>query len=351
MPSTFAKQLLHWQAANPRPLPWDGGPRDPYHIWISEIIMQQTRIEQGAPYYLKFVGRFPTVKSLADAPLDEVLRYWQGLGYYTRARNVHKAAIYINQQSGGAFPDSYEGLLALPGIGPYSAAAIASFAFGLSYPVVDGNVKRVIARYEGITSSIDAATTHNAIRDTASKYMKGVSPGAFNQAIMNFGALVCKPANPGCATCPLSRRCYALQNGMVASIPVRSKKKSVVFRYFHFIVLMWRGKILLQRREAKDIWQGLYTPPLLERKASRAPSVKQLGSFVENITGLSGVEVIESSHAQQQLLSHQTIVGRFHFIRLMSPPVALADSYVWVTKKTIDNFARPKMIAQMPLHQ
>ena len=130
MPSVFAKHILHWQANNPRPLPWDNGPRDPYHIWISEIIMQQTRIEQGAPYYLKFVNRFPSVKSLADAPLDEVLRYWQGLGYYTRARNVHKAAVYINQQLDGVFPDAYEGLLALPGIGPYSAAAISSFAFG-----------------------------------------------------------------------------------------------------------------------------------------------------------------------------------------------------------------------------
>ncbi len=350
MPSVFAKHILHWQANNPRPLPWDNGPRDPYHIWISEIIMQQTRIEQGAPYYLKFVNRFPSVKSLADAPLDEVLRYWQGLGYYTRARNVHKAAVFINQQLDGVFPDTYEGLLALPGIGPYSAAAISSFAFGLSYPVVDGNVKRVISRYEGITSSIDEPTTHNAIRDTASKYMKGVSPGAFNQAIMNFGALVCKPVNPGCTTCPLSRKCYALENRMVTALPVRSKKKSVIFRYFHFVVITWHGKVLLQRRDGKDIWQGLYTPPMMERTSPRAPSIKQLESFVESITGLGGIEHIQSSPAQQQLLSHQTIVGRFHFIRLLSPPPALDDSFVWVTKKMVDDYARPKMIVHTLMH-
>lgn len=350
MPSFFANRLLHWQANNPRPLPWDGGPRDPYHIWISEIIMQQTRIEQGAPYYLKFVNRFPNVKSLADAPIDEVLRYWQGLGYYTRARNVHKAALYITQQLGGIFPESYEGLLALPGIGPYSAAAISSFAFGLPYPVVDGNVKRVIARFSGITLSIDETPVHEQIRSITSGLMKGASPGAFNQAIMNFGAIVCKPSNPLCNLCPLSRKCYALQNDMVPVLPVRSKKKKVVFRHFHFVVLTWRDKVLLQRRDTKDIWQGLYTPPLMERKAPRAPSLKQFESFVENTTGLSGLSLLHSSPALQQLLSHQTIVGRFHFMRLLSPPHALDDSFVWVTEKSIDNYARPKMIVHTQLH-
>ena len=167
---------------------------------------------------------------------------------------------------------------------------------------------------------------------------------------MNFGALVCKPVNPGCTTCPLARKCYALQNGMVTALPARSKKKSVVLRYFHFVVITWQGKILLQRRDAKDIWQGLYTPPMMERRASRAPSIKQLEVFVESIAGTGGMVLFQSSPPQQQLLSHQTIVGRFHFIRLMSPPLALEDSYVWVTKKSIDNYARPKMIAHMPMH-
>src|SRR6188474_647386 len=164
MPSFFAKHLLDWHTKNPRPLPWDGGPRDAYHIWISEIIMQQTRVEQGAPYYLRFIDRFPTVQSLASATNDEVLRYWQGLGYYTRARNIHKAAKYLVDECNGVFPDTYDGLLALPGIGPYSAAAIASFAYGLRYPVVDGNVKRVIARFTGITDPIDDNSVHENIK-------------------------------------------------------------------------------------------------------------------------------------------------------------------------------------------
>ncbi len=350
MSSFFAKQILQWQINNPRPLPWDNGPRDPYHIWISEIIMQQTRIEQGAPYYLKFISRFPTVQSLAAASSDEVIRYWQGLGYYTRARNVHKAARYIIDESQGVFPTTYDELLRLPGVGPYSAAAIASFAYGHPYPVIDGNVKRVIARFAGITSSIDVSATHAQIRSIVSGLMKGVFPGEFNQAIMNFGALVCKPVNPGCNTCPLSGKCYASQNVMVTKLPARSKKKSVVFRHFHFVVISWRGKVLLQRRDAKDIWQGLYTPPMMERKDIRAPPIKQFESFVERITGLRGIEVIQSSPAQKQLLSHQAIVGRFHFIRLLSSPHAVEDPFVWVTKKSIDVYARPKMIVQMPLH-
>src|SRR6187402_176170 len=164
MPSFFTKQLLQWHKSNPRPLPWDNGPRDPYHIWISEIIMQQTRIEQGTPFYLKFIHRFPDIYVLANASADEVLRQWQGLGYYSRARNLHKAAKFIVEQNKGRFPDTYATLLELPGVGPYSAAAIASFAYGLPYPVVDGNVKRVIARFGGMTTSIDDTSTHEAIR-------------------------------------------------------------------------------------------------------------------------------------------------------------------------------------------
>ena len=249
MPSFFAKQLLNWQANNPRPLPWDGGPRDPYHIWISEIIMQQTRIEQGAPYYLRFIARFPTVQSLAAAPVDDVLHSWQGLGYYTRARNIHKAAQHIVSTYNGVFPKTYDDLLSLPGIGPYSAAAIASFAYGLRFPVVDGNVKRVIARFAGITESIDDNRVHEKIKMIAADFMKGVSPGAFNQAIMNFGAIICKPGVALCDICPLSKMCFAFHHEMVESLPVRSKKKSNTLRHFHFLVLHYNGKMLLQRRD------------------------------------------------------------------------------------------------------
>jgi A/G-specific adenine glycosylase len=309
--------------------------------------MQQTRIEQGAPYYLSFINRFPTVQDLASASADEVLRYWQGLGYYTRARNLHKAARFITDELKGEFPRTYDGLIRLPGIGPYSAAAIASFAYGHPHPVVDGNVKRVISRFSGITSSIDDPVVHEQIRQGVSGFMKGVAPGEFNQAIMNFGAIVCKPKNPVCDTCPLSAKCYALQHSMVGDLPVRTKKKSNILRHFHFMVIHWNGKILLHQRGAKDIWHSLYTPPLLERNSPRAPAAAQFVAFVKDLVGHSSLEVISSSPPQQQLLSHQTIIGRFHHIRLLSAPKGKAEHHIWVTPQAIQDLARPKMIVQM----
>jgi A/G-specific adenine glycosylase len=269
------------------------------------------------------------------------------LGYYTRARNLHKAARFITDELKGEFPRTYDELIRLPGIGPYSAAAIASFAYGHPHPVVDGNVKRVIARFSGITSSVDDPVVHEQIRQTVAGFMKGVAPGEFNQAIMNFGAIVCKPKNPACDTCPLSTRCYALQHSMVGDLPVRTKKKSNVLRHFHFMVIHWNGKILLQQRGAKDIWHGLYTPPVLERNSPRAPASTQFVSFVKDLVGHSSLEIISSSPTQQQLLSHQTIIGRFHHIKLLSAPKEKAEYHVWVTRKSIQDLARPKMIFQM----
>lgn len=227
MATYFATRLLAWHRENPRPLPWDGGPRDAYHIWISEIIMQQTRIEQGAPFYLRFIERFPSVEALASAEQDEVLRYWQGLGYYSRARNLHKTAKIISNDFGGRFPTTHESLMKLPGIGEYTAAAIASFAYNLPHPVVDGNVKRVLSRYSGFTSSIDESSSHQKIVALAGKEMRGSSPAVFNQAMMNFGALVCTPKNPFCSTCVLSKKCYALKNNCVETLPVRTKRKPI----------------------------------------------------------------------------------------------------------------------------
>jgi len=347
MPSFFAKHLLIWQANNPRPLPWDGGPRDPYHIWISEIIMQQTRIEQGAPYYLRFIDRFPSVQSLASASLDDVLHSWQGLGYYTRARNIHKAAQHIVNEFNGVFPDTYEGLLGLPGIGPYSAAAIASFAYGHRYPVVDGNVKRVIARFSGITESIDDAVVHEKIKSIAGDFMKGVAPGEFNQAIMNFGAIICKPGLALCNVCPLTKKCFAFQHDMVESLPVRSKKKTNKIRHFHFLIIRYKGKILLQRREEKDIWRGLYIPLLIESGSSRKPSLATIKSLVTKILGESSLNVMASSATIQQLLSHQTIIGRFHTIELSAISKKISDPFVWVTSKTINDYGKPKMVVEI----
>ncbi|MBK9982910.1 MAG: A/G-specific adenine glycosylase [Saprospiraceae bacterium] len=347
MANFFARTLLKWHRDNPRPLPWATTNPDPYHIWLSEIIMQQTRIEQGTAYYLRFVNKFPTVDSLASASTDQVMRLWQGLGYYTRARNLHKAAKHIVENLDSNFPDTYEGLLALPGIGPYSAAAISSFAFGRRHAVVDGNVKRLIARFSGVRSSIDDASTHLQIQQIASTFMTDVSTAVFNQAIMNFGALVCKPKSPLCAACPLATHCFAFQNNLVDALPVRTKKKDLRERYFHFVVLHYRGKFLLQRRVEKDIWHGLYVPPLLESKSTRIPSHTRLHSFVHGLIGHDDIEGIESSSTIRQLLSHQSINGRFIHYKLLAPPITSFETFVWVSKKTMNQYGKPKMVAEM----
>lgn len=343
----FTHALLLWHHDNPRPLPWSGESPDPYRIWLSEVIMQQTRIEQGTKYYLRFIQSFPTIQSLSEATSDEVMRLWQGLGYYTRARNLHKTAKYIVQHLEGRFPETYEDLLTLPGIGPYSAAAISSFAFGQRHAVVDGNVKRVIARFSGIYESIDDPSTHEHILRTTSGYMKDISPALFNQAIMNFGALVCKPKGALCDACPLSKKCFAFQNKMVDALPVRSKKKLNRSRYFHFFVFQYRGKFLLQRREGKDIWHGLYTPPLIERNSERSLSVSRIRDYAGELIGHTNFELVGASSPIRQLLSHQTLLGRFVYIKLHSAPKDSPKKYEWISKKNIHHYGKPKMIVDM----
>lgn len=347
MANFFARTLLKWHRDNPRPMPWSVQKPDPYHVWISEIILQQTRVSQGTDYFLRFVRMFPTIESLAFASMDDVMRLWQGLGYYTRARNLHKAAKHIVEVFGGQFPGDYDSILTLPGIGPYSASAISSFAFGGRHAVVDGNVKRVIARFSGITQSIDDASVYEQIRKIALGFMADVSPAVFNQAIMNFGALVCKPKLALCEECPLSKRCYAFQHHLVETLPVRSKKKLNRHRYFHFIVFHFRDKILLQRREEKDIWRGLYTPPLLERNSERIPSGVRIRSFANHKVGHDQVEIIKTTSPVRQLLSHQTIVGRFTHIRLLAPPLLVPEEHTWASKKNVQDLAKPKMVAEL----
>lgn len=344
MPNFFSRILLVWHKENPRPLPWSDGLRNPYFIWLSEIIMQQTRVVQGSAYYLRFISKYPTVQDLASASLDDVMRSWEGLGYYTRARNLHKAANYIVHQIAGQFPDSYAGLLALPGVGPYSAAAISSFAFGLPYAVVDGNVKRVVSRFVGISDSIDEPKTHDRIQTITSGFMRGVEPALFNQSIMNFGALICKP-KPLCDNCPLSKKCFAYQHNLVATIPVRTKKKELVQRYFHFIVIHSRGRILMRRNDEKDIWRGLFSFPFLEKKSMRSPDQKQLSAYVSDLTGQSNHRYVDADKSvYKQLLSHQIIYGRFHHFEVSASPVAKIDECLWVRIADVGNYGKPRMV-------
>ncbi len=343
MSTAFGPRLVDWLNANPRPLPWDDGPRDAYHIWISEIIFQQTRIGQGGPYYLRFIALFPDVFSLARASLDDVLRAWEGLGYYSRARNLHKAAKIIAHEFDGRFPETYSGLLALPGVGPYTAAAIASFAYGLPCPVVDGNVKRVIARYAGVTDSIDTPATHHLIHDLVAAFMGGLPPGLFNQAIMNFGALVCRPKNPACSDCPLAGECLAFAQGRVDRLPVRTPKNPLRLRHLHFIVLRHQGKILLAERTGRDVWHGLYAPPAMETGSTRIPPISAVRRFALGHVGHDSITRLGSSGTIRQLLSHQDIAARFHVYDLDRPPAARGKGK-WCGKTTVNKVAKPRLV-------
>lgn len=260
----FHNILIKWYLQNKRDLPWRKTV-DPYQIWLSEIMLQQTRVAQGMPYFFSFTQEFPTVKHLADAPEEKVLKLWQGLGYYSRARNLHKTAQYISNDLNGVFPDSYKELLKLKGVGEYTAAAIASFSYNEVVPVVDGNVFRVLSRYFDVESDIALPATKKEFAGLAQELMPKDNPALFNQAIMEFGALQCTPKNPNCNVCVFNESCTALQKGKVNRLPMKSKKVKVTNRYFNYFILEdFSGNTLIQKRTEKGIWHNLYEFPLLE---------------------------------------------------------------------------------------
>lgn len=263
----FHNILIKWYLRNKRDLPWRKTV-DPYQIWLSEIMLQQTRVAQGMPYFFSFTKEFPTVKHLAEASEEKVLKLWQGLGYYSRARNLHKTAQYISNDLNGVFPDSYKELLKLKGVGEYTAAAIASFSYNESVPVVDGNVFRVLSRYFDIESDIALPATKKEFAALAQELMPKDNPAIFNQAIMEFGALQCVPKSPDCSVCDFNASCAALQKGKVNILPVKSKKVKVTNRFFNYLILEdVLGNTVLQKRTAKGIWHNLYEFPLLETES------------------------------------------------------------------------------------
>ena len=272
----FTKILSKWYDKNKRDLPWRRT-KDPYRIWVSEIILQQTRIEQGWDYYLRFIEKFPDLHVLASAREEEVLKLWQGLGYYSRARNMHAAAKEIINLHHGKFPGTYEEIRRLKGIGDYTAAAISSIAFGIPSPVVDGNVCRFFSRYFGIGEPADTQKGKTAVREKAKEHISSEHPGDFNQAIMEFGALQCKPV-PDCMTCPLKTGCVAFQQKRIAEFPVKSKKQRVRTRYFHYLLIKTgKGKnhsVFLKKRTGNDIWKNLFDFPLIETE--KAVNYKKL---------------------------------------------------------------------------
>ncbi|WP_282775221.1 A/G-specific adenine glycosylase [Phaeodactylibacter xiamenensis] len=346
--SFFTNQLKVWFSQSHRPLPWKGE-KDAYLIWLSEIILQQTRVEQGLPYFERFRERFPTVHDLANAPEDTIMKTWEGLGYYSRARNLHAAAKYIVHTLKGKFPSTYEGIRALKGVGPYTAAAIASFAYELPYAVVDGNVFRVLSRFWGIQTPIDSTEGKKQFANLADRALQASSlaPSQHNQAMMDFGATHCKPKAPLCSHCPLNGQCAAFQNKKVDQLPVKSKKIKKKNRYFHYLVVNAGPQVMLRKRTEKDIWRNLYEFPVLEWPEAKASEQEIRRSAPwEACIGDRPARIEQISPPQQQTLTHQKIQAVFWEIHLEDEPPSISElaPYILADRKNLSNFAFPKII-------
>lgn len=339
--TTFAQNLIQWHSGVDRDLPWKKS-RDPYVIYVSEIILQQTRVEQGTPYFFAFIEKFPTVERLAKAKEDEVFSVWQGLGYYSRARNMMRTAKIICENYGGSFPSDYEKLKELPGIGPYTAAAIASFAFKLSHAVVDGNVLRLVSRLKSISAQIEKEGKKQ-IHAWVNEQIKGVAPDNFNQAIMDLGALICKPKNPACNLCPFSEACLAHKSGMEEFFPVKKTRAKKRERYLHFFLLMEKNKLIIRKRTNEDIWKGLYELPVIETESSdlSAGAIARhdiLKKYQQN------TELLLHTEKFTQELSHQRIHARFYKIPEEEMPEQIKEPYYLVERKNLNNYAFPKVL-------
>lgn len=338
----FQKQLLRWFEQHERPLPWKKT-RDAYKIWLSEIILQQTRVAQGMPYYLRFVETFPAVEDLAAAPRDQVMKLWEGLGYYSRARNLHDTAIHITENSNGKFPDTYDDILKLKGVGPYTAAAIASFAYDLPHAVVDGNVYRVLSRYFGMKIPMDSSKGKKAFAKLAQELIDPHRAADYNQAIMDFGATLCTPKQPQCSVCPLQQHCTALEQQAQQDYPVKEKKLKKRRRYFHYLYLEKEGQVLVRRREEKDIWQQLHDFPLIEHSSLLdAESLMQQEDWKRWVP--EGAKVQGCSPSFQQTLSHQKIEAVFLKIQVPKGFPAFDAPYFLQDQKSLSDLAFPKII-------
>jgi len=317
----FTETILRWYADSGRDLPWRRT-RDPYAVWLSEIILQQTRIAQGTAYWQRFMERFPTVESLAAASEDEVLRLWQGLGYYSRARNLHAAARKIVAL--GHFPDTLEGIRSLKGVGDYTAAAIGSIAFGLPAAVVDGNVYRVLARHYGIATPVGTSEAKKEFTALATALLPPGQAAAFNQGMMDFGAMVCTPLSPRCDDCPLSASCRAFREGRVALLPVKKPAAAVQERHFSYVYLRCQGYTAIRRRGPGDIWQGLWEPLIV------------IPSEVEG-----SILLLKESVRHQ--LTHRTLICDFYLWETERRP-ELADGFIWVTEEDLrEKYAKPRL--------
>ncbi|WP_250433306.1 A/G-specific adenine glycosylase [Hanstruepera flava] len=332
----ITKTLTYWYSINKRFLPWRKT-KNPYYIWLSEIILQQTQVKQGLPYYEAFVSQYPTVFDLANATEENVLKLWQGLGYYSRARNLHATAKYIAKELNGKFPESYKELIKLKGIGDYTASAIASICFNEATAVVDGNVYRVLARYYGVSTAINSTQGKKEFKVIAQEILDTNNPAEFNQAIMEFGAIQCKPKNPDCNICPLNETCSAFKHNKVNVLPKKNKQSKPVKKYFNYLVYISpKGETVLEKREGKGIWQNLYQFPLIESKQPLAINElkSQLKINEQHITLYNDKSIVHK-------LSHQHLYTKFWIIKsdmLPEPSIPIHTIHKYATPILIKNF-------------
>ena len=340
----FSPILLKWnKEKNDRQMPWKGE-KDPYKIWLSEVILQQTRVEQGLKYYEKFITAFPDVHQLANAHERSIYKCWEGLGYYTRCKNLIVTAQNVSKNLKGRFPDNYDEIKKLKGIGPYTAAAIASFAFNEQRAVVDGNVFRVLARIFGIEEPIDSTKGKKAFNALADKLLDKKNPALYNQAIMDFGAVVCKPV-PICEQCPFKQKCEAFLNDKIFSLPVKGKKVLIKKRWFNYVLLEYKEKFAVRQRHAKDIWHNLFEFLLVEsgKEFGEKEIVKEAKK--KKWIGANSYEIEYVSPVCKQQLSHQLIKGRFTKLKLHRKP-ELPPDILWIRKKELKKYAFPMFINQ-----
>ena len=339
----ISNPLIRWYSYNKRALPWRET-KDPYKIWVSEIILQQTRVNQGLNYYDRFIDKYPDVQSLADSSIDELLKLWQGLGYYSRARNMHYTANEIVREFKGQFPSDYSDLLKLKGIGDYTASAIASISFNQTTAVLDGNVFRVVSRFFGISESTQTASGKKVFKEKLSELIPKKDPGTFNQAIMEFGALQCTPHNPDCTNCPLKTSCFAFNHQMISELPVKKQKVKQQDRFFNYFFIIHDEYTFIEQRTSNDIWKLLYQLPLIETAKEVSMKELQENKLWINLFNDCELEIDPKPVKKKHILSHQKIHARFYKIKVKSLNGPFEKKYQKIHFSELQNIGVPKLL-------
>ena len=349
-PHIISSILLKWYETNLRALPWRDT-TDSYKIWVSEVILQQTKVAQGLNYYLEFVKKFPTVYVLAESSEKEVLKAWQGLGYYTRARNLHQGAKSVVALHNGKLPKTYKEIISIRGIGEYTAAAILSIAFNKAYAVVDGNVYRVLSRLFAIETPIDTTIGKKQFSQLANSLLDRLQPGKHNQAIMEFGALHCTPAQPLCSTCPLQHLCQAYSLNMQTELPVKSKRTKVRNRYFHYFDIKHAESTYLNKREQDDIWKNMYEFPLIETSEDIDLSDLMTTEYFKTMFKDAKIVIHSVSKKIKHILSHQHIYAKFYVVELYGSDSSLANSYLKIQEDDLSIYPTSRLIHRYLEHK